>query len=66
MEINRYDVCDGSCYKNIWLVIWLGNERLISEDADLGCSSQSANETLNIMAIINCANLFLLNKTNTY
>ena len=58
-------VCDGSWYKNIWLVIWLGNERLISED-DFDCSSNAANETLNIVAIINCANLFLLNKTNTY
>ena len=52
----------------------LGNEEegsggggFISEDVDLGCSSHaSANETLNIVAIINCANLFLLNKTNTY
>lgn len=52
--------------KDMWLVICLGNERLISEDGDLSSSSNAVNETLNIMPIINCANLFLLNKTNTY
>lgn len=61
---NKHAVCDRSWYDNIWLVIWLEMRSLFLKI--FGCSSNAANETLNIMAIINCANLFLLNKTNTY